>query len=71
MDKVRTDILQQLQNLEGAPSVQFQEVPPAFMTTMEKGGDDGGKGDDFREGREVGGEVGSEMKRHEQDIGVD
>lgn len=27
---MRTELLQQLQNLQGAPSVQMQQVPPAY-----------------------------------------
>ena len=46
------DLLTQLQNLQGAPSVQMQEVPPEF--TIEHEGDpsnknDGGPEDDIRE----------------------
>jgi hypothetical protein len=30
LKSVRTELLQQLQSLQGAPSVQMQEVPPPF-----------------------------------------
>ena len=30
LDKIRTQLLQQLSDLQGAPSVQMQEVPPPF-----------------------------------------
>ncbi|GMH64728.1 hypothetical protein TrLO_g1036 [Triparma laevis f. longispina] len=68
---VRTEILQQLQNLQGAPSVQFQDVPPPFMTKQEEGGNDGGIGDDVRPTHTVGGEVGSSAKEHESEMMVD
>ena len=54
LTSIRTDLLQQLQDLQGAPSVQMQQVPPAFRTTPandnndddddDDDDDDGGKG---------------------------
>ena len=41
LDNVRTELLQQLSDLQGAPSVQIQEVPPPFRTTADE--DDGEK----------------------------
>eukprot|EP00751_Fragilariopsis_kerguelensis_P020858 CAMPEP_0170898684 /NCGR_PEP_ID=MMETSP0734-20130129/46206_1 /TAXON_ID=186038 /ORGANISM="Fragilariopsis kerguelensis, Strain L26-C5" /LENGTH=391 /DNA_ID=CAMNT_0011291503 /DNA_START=310 /DNA_END=1485 /DNA_ORIENTATION=+ len=32
LTSIRTELLQQLQDLQGAPSVQMQQVPPAFRT---------------------------------------
>jgi histone deacetylase 1/2 len=32
LDEIRTEVLQQLQHLQGAPSVQMQQVPPPFRT---------------------------------------
>lgn len=53
LDIVRTDLLQQLQELQGAPSVQMQQVPPPYQVTKapedEEGGTDGGPQDDVRE----------------------
>jgi len=47
-------LLQQLQELQGAPSVQMQEVPPAFDLKKEEnyaeGMHDGGDEDDERDG---------------------
>ena len=69
LETVRVDLLQQLQNLQGAPSVQMQEVPPPFMTTREGGGDDGGKQDDIRDDEGmIGGELGSARKEHEMEL---
>ena len=54
LDSVRSELLQQLQGLQGAPSVQMQEVPPAFDLQKEKaaeGQNDGGAGDDVRSDR--------------------
>lgn len=52
LEAVRVDLLSQLQSLQGAPSVQMQEVPPEF--TVGHDGDnadakDGGEADDIRE----------------------
>lgn len=48
LTSIRTELLQQLQDLQGAPSVQMQNVPPAFRTTGSAKNDDdedeGGKG---------------------------
>jgi len=52
LETVRVDLLSQLQNLQGAPGVQMQEVPPEFTIEHEGGatGDkDGGSDDDIRE----------------------
>lgn len=46
LKSVRTELLQQLQNLQGAPSVQMQKVPPPFerkKNTDEENEPDGGK----------------------------
>lgn len=45
------ELLQQLQSLQGAPSVQMQQVPPAFEVAKEteEGQDDGGDEDDVRQ----------------------
>lgn len=53
LDSVRSELLQQLQGLQGAPSVQMQEVPPAFDLQKEggEGQNDGGTGDDVRSDR--------------------
>ena len=51
LDAVRVDILQQLQSLQGAPSVGMHTVPPAFEVRKdnEEGMNDGGAEDDVRE----------------------
>mmetsp|Transcript_37721 Transcript_37721/g.76754 ORF Transcript_37721/g.76754 Transcript_37721/m.76754 type:complete len:203 (+) Transcript_37721:3-611(+) len=54
LESVRSELLQQLQGLQGAPSVQMQEVPPEFDLQKEKnaeGQNDGGEGDDVRSDR--------------------
>jgi len=51
LKSIRTELLQQLQNLQGAPSIQMQVVPPAYERVVqnpdgdpdEKGGGDTGK----------------------------
>jgi hypothetical protein len=45
LKSVRTELLQQLQNLQGAPSVQMQEVPPPYERVHTEEADDG-KDDD-------------------------
>jgi len=40
LTSIRTELLQQLQDLQGAPSVQMQQVPPAFRTTAADDNDD-------------------------------
>ena len=49
LKSVRTELLQQLQNLQGAPSVQMQQVPPAYERVVEnpeaEDGDPDEKGD--------------------------
>lgn len=45
LKSVRTELLQQLQNLQGAPSVQMQEVPPPYERVHTEEPDDG-KDDD-------------------------
>jgi hypothetical protein len=51
LEAVRVELLQQLQSLQGAPSVQMQEVPPAFKVQKEneEGQNDGGEEDDVRQ----------------------
>lgn len=68
MDDVRCEILQQLQSLQGAPSVQFQEVPPPFMTAKQGGENDGGDEDDRRPKNTIGGEIGSVRKDHDAEL---
>lgn len=43
LDAVRIELLQQLKDLQGAPSVQMQQVPPPFRTSTEKEAADGEK----------------------------
>ena len=31
MENIKIELLQQLQNLQGAPSIQMQQVPPLFQ----------------------------------------
>ena len=51
LEQVRVDLLEQLQNLQGAPSVQMQQVPPDFELKKKKEGEnDGGQDDDVRGG---------------------
>jgi histone deacetylase 1/2 len=54
LEAVRIGLLQQLQELQGAPSVQMQEVPPEFDLKKEEnyaeGMNDGGDEDDARDG---------------------
>ncbi|VEU39011.1 unnamed protein product [Pseudo-nitzschia multistriata] len=42
LNSIRTELLQQLKDLQGAPSVQMQQVPPPFRTTSaaKNNGDD-------------------------------
>lgn len=52
LESVRVDLLTQLQSLQGAPSVQMQEVPPEFDLRKDKyaeGQRDGGDDDDVRD----------------------
>jgi len=51
LNYVRTELLQQMQSLQGAPSVQMQEVPPPFELKKRKveGQKDGGADDDVRD----------------------
>ena len=37
IDTIRSELLQQLKDLQGAPSVQMQQVPPAFRTLEDEG----------------------------------
>jgi len=70
LEKVKLDLLQQLQNLQGAPSVQMQEVPPEFVLARGvKGGKDGGVEDDVSGGRGiVGTDANSERKDPETEF---
>ena len=59
LDEIRTELLQHLQDLQGAPSVQMQQVPPPFRTVaaMEDDGDGdiaGGKGTTKKKGTKKG-----------------
>jgi histone deacetylase 1/2 len=47
LDAIKVELLQQLQNLQGAPSVQMQQVPPLFQVN-ENEENDGGPEDDER-----------------------
>jgi len=52
LEAVRVELLSQLQSLQGAPSVQMQEVPPPFILkhhAQPDGQNDGGPTDDVRE----------------------
>lgn len=51
LETVRVDILEQLQSLQGAPSVGMQQAPPLFKVQEEhaEGMHDGGAQDDVRE----------------------
>lgn len=40
LKSVRTELLQQIQNLQGAPSVQMQQVPPAYERVNPEENDD-------------------------------
>jgi histone deacetylase 1/2 len=40
LDSVRTDLLQQLQDLKGAPSIAMHQVPPLFQRRDDNNGDD-------------------------------
>ena len=40
IDSIRAELLQQLSDLQGAPSVQMQQVPPPFRTLEEETADD-------------------------------
>jgi hypothetical protein len=41
LKSVRTELLQQLQNLQGAPSVQMQDVPPPYERVHAEETDEG------------------------------
>ena len=65
LNSVRTELLQQLQDLQGAPSVQMQEVPPEFDLQKEKraeGQYDGSAEDEVRQGTKEG------RKEHEAEF---
>ena len=50
LEAVRVELLQQLQSLQGAPSVQMQEVPPEFDLKKDShDGSDGSQNDDIRD----------------------
>jgi hypothetical protein len=40
LESVKIELLQQLQNLQGAPSVQMQQVPPLFEVQRDETEDD-------------------------------
>lgn len=48
IDSIRTELLQQLSDLQGAPSVQMQQVPPAFRTLEEEEPEEEGTGDESK-----------------------
>jgi len=71
LETVRTELLKQLQTLQGAPSVQMQEVPPKFVirhgSTVDE--NDGGFQDDIREkgtGRKP--KSGAERRAHDSEF---
>lgn len=71
LETVRVDILQQLQSLQGAPSVEMHQVPPAFQVEKDnvEGMNDGGQEDDVREkgpGRTKDGQ--GTRKEHEAEL---
>jgi len=71
LETVRVDILEQLQSLQGAPSVEMHQVPPAFKVRKdhEEGMKDGGEEDDVREkgpGRTKDGQ--GTRKEHEAEL---
>jgi histone deacetylase 1/2 len=70
IEAVRVDLLRQLQGLQGAPSVQMQEVPPPFLTKREVGGDNDGGGEDvmWDDTGTIGGEQGSVRKEAEGEL---
>lgn len=45
LDSIRTELLQHLQDLQGAPSVQMQQVPPPFRTVPPDDDDEEEDGD--------------------------
>ena len=66
LEKVRVDILKQLGDLQGAPSVQMQEVPPEFVIARgTKGNNDGGGADDVRNMEE---DDGGTKPQHESEL---
>lgn len=50
LQSVRTELLQQLQDLQGAPSVQMQQVPPPYKRVVKD--HDVNNDDDDPEGKE-------------------
>jgi histone deacetylase 1/2 len=71
--KVREDLMMQLQNLQGAPSVQMQEVPPSFVISNEsvgrEGDNDGGQDDNRRDrGNGSTSKGQGERRRHEAEF---
>ena len=60
LKSVRTELLQQLQNLQGAPSVQMQQVPPAYervVDTTEDNPDEKGDGNGSKKRKTHGSEL--------------
>lgn len=69
LEKVRVGLLTQLQGLQGAPSVQMHEVPPAYTIHESKEGEnDGGVDDDVRDKSNGPTGDGGERKRHEAEF---
>jgi histone deacetylase 1/2 len=71
--KVREDLMMQLQTLQGAPSVQMQEVPPSFVAnsgSLEREGENDGGPDDNMRGRGNGStsKGNGERRRHEAEF---
>jgi len=77
LEAVRVEILQQLQQLQGAPSVQMQEVPPEFDLKKDmnaEGTNDGGEQDDVRDtstGRTSKGKGDGTRKVHAAEFYID
>lgn len=71
LSKVREDLMTQLQNLQGAPSIQMHEVPPAFVVNKGErdGENDGGIDDDMRDrGNGPTSKGTGERRRHEAEF---
>ncbi len=70
--KVREDLMMQLQTLQGAPGIQMQEVPPAFVVDsgVARGDEnDGGLEDDVRDrGNGPTSKGTGERRRHEAEF---
>jgi len=74
LEKTKVELLKQLQNLQGAPGVQMQEVPPEFDLQKDRtaeGINDGGREDDEREkgsGRPINRNGVGDRRQHEAEF---